>query len=156
MDVWVRVRVIPRVRMAFRVIQMRMTWGRMTWDFQAGMRILVVSMSHFSIARKEDMAIIGMTIGENLKKEWLMDFLPETVLNVDVGYSRSYFRQLQSYSRVLPLTYDETISTCTMTGTDCATLSCGSTGFEITFQSALFNLDDGQSSATFAGGFLLT
>ena len=85
-----------------------------------------------------------------------MDFLPETVLNVDVGYSRSYFRQLQPYSRVLPLTYDETTSTCTMTGTDCATLSCGSTGFEITFQFALFNLDDGQSSATFAGGFLVT
>lgn len=38
-----------------------------------------------------------------------------------------------------------------MTG-DCATLSCGATGFEITFQSALFNLDDGQSPATFAGG----
>ena len=48
-------------------------------------------------------------------------------------------------------TYDETTHTCTMTGNDCVTLSCGATGFDITFESALFNLADGQQT-TFAGG----
>ena len=49
-------------------------------------------------------------------------------------------------------TYDETTNTCSMTGTGCATLLCTGTGFEITFRSEVFNLDDGQSTATFAGG----
>ena len=39
-----------------------------------------------------------------------------------------------------------------MTGQACATLSCGATGFMISFQSALFNLDDDQVPATFGGG----
>ena len=34
----------------------------------------------------------------------------------------------------------------------CATLTCGATEFDVTFQSALFNLDDDQSPVIFAGG----
>ena len=34
----------------------------------------------------------------------------------------------------------------------CATLSCGATAFDVTFKSALFNLEENQSSVTFAGG----
>lgn len=33
----------------------------------------------------------------------------------------------------------------------CATLTCGGTSFDITFKSALFNLDDNQNLVTFAG-----
>ena len=51
--------------------------------------------------------------------------------------------------------YDEDTHACTMTG-DCATLSCGATGFDITFESALFNLDDGQTSTFFSGGLFPT
>ena len=39
-----------------------------------------------------------------------------------------------------------------MTGQACASLSCGATGFMISFQSSLFNLDDNQIPAKFGGG----
>lgn len=39
-----------------------------------------------------------------------------------------------------------------MTGEGCASLSCGATGFMITFPSTLYNLDDDQVPATFSGG----
>ena len=49
-------------------------------------------------------------------------------------------------------TYDESISTCLITNhQSCASLSCGATGFDLTFNSAMFNLDDNQQT-TFAGG----
>ena len=49
-------------------------------------------------------------------------------------------------------TYDESTHTCTMTGQACVSLSCGATGFMITFPSTLYNLVDDQVPATFAGG----
>ena len=49
-------------------------------------------------------------------------------------------------------TYDEQTHTCSMTSETCASLSCGATGFEITFDSALFNLEDHQAPPPFAGG----
>lgn len=33
----------------------------------------------------------------------------------------------------------------------CATLTCGATAFDVTFKSALFNLDDNERSFPFAG-----
>ena len=38
--------------------------------------------------------------------------------------------------------------------TECATLTCGATAFDVTFKSALFNLDDNQSLVTMAGGII--
>ena len=48
-----------------------------------------------------------------------------------------------------------TVPTTAMTGDNCATVSCGATGFDITFESALFNLDGAQQT-TFAGGLSAT
>ena len=48
-------------------------------------------------------------------------------------------------------TYNASTATCAMKA-ECATLQCGATGFDVTFQSALFDLEDNQSLVTFAGG----
>ena len=50
-------------------------------------------------------------------------------------------------------TYDETTQSCEMVPA-CATLTCGATAFDVTFQSALFNLDADQSPVTLAGGLI--
>ena len=51
-------------------------------------------------------------------------------------------------------TYDATTHTCSMKkdSDTCASLSCGATGFDITFESELFNLDANQSPVTLVGG----
>lgn len=36
----------------------------------------------------------------------------------------------------------------------CASLTCGATAFDLSFKSALFNLDDGQSLVTVSGGLV--
>ena len=48
-------------------------------------------------------------------------------------------------------THDVPTNTCTMK-IECASLTCGATGFDVTFKSALFNLEDNQSLVTMAGG----
>ena len=50
-------------------------------------------------------------------------------------------------------THDASTNTCTIKA-ECATLTCGATAFDITFKSALFNLDDNQSIVTMAGGMI--
>ena len=47
--------------------------------------------------------------------------------------------------------YNASTATCSMKA-ECATLQCGATGFDVTFQSALFDLEDDQSLVTFDGG----
>ena len=47
-------------------------------------------------------------------------------------------------------TYDETTQSCAIKS-ECATLTCGATAFDVTFKSALFNLDDNQNAVTLAG-----
>ena len=36
----------------------------------------------------------------------------------------------------------------------CATLTCGATAFDVTFKSALFNLEDNQNRVNFDGGII--
>ena len=48
-------------------------------------------------------------------------------------------------------TFDAETEICSMKA-ECATLECDATSFDVTFKSALFNLDDNQSPLTFANG----